>query len=72
RFSSVMGSIDGNDFQEIVPTTLPSGCDSGDEVDKASQQGLRCSFDRLSIDVLKLLCKGEGLLESGTKKELVE
>ncbi|CAG8595193.1 3463_t:CDS:1, partial [Cetraspora pellucida] len=43
-----------------------------DEVEKSQEQSLRNSLDRLTIDTLKVVCRGEGLSERGMKKDLVE
>ncbi|RIB04957.1 hypothetical protein C2G38_2048001 [Gigaspora rosea] len=61
-----------SDLQEILSTALPSSSNSGEDSEKISQQALRISMGRLSLETLKMLCKAEGLSELGTKKELVE
>lgn len=61
-----------SDLQEILPKALPIGSDLEGDSDKVSQQALRVSMDRLSLETLKMLCKGEGLSEIGEKKELLD
>ncbi|CAG8453893.1 16135_t:CDS:2, partial [Dentiscutata heterogama] len=48
-----------SDLQEIPPTTLSSFNGLEDESERTSQQGLRSSFDRLPVDMFKVLCRGE-------------
>ncbi|CAG8566091.1 12638_t:CDS:2 [Cetraspora pellucida] len=60
------------DVQEIFPTTLPDDCVLKDSAEKISQQSVKSGLDRLSMETLKMMCKGEGLPETGAKKELVE
>ncbi|CAG8637009.1 13497_t:CDS:2 [Cetraspora pellucida] len=65
-------SIENNsDVQEIFPTATVDNT-LKDNTQKVTQQGLKSGLDQLSIETLKMMCKGEGLSESGSKKELVE
>ncbi|CAG8656053.1 984_t:CDS:2 [Cetraspora pellucida] len=59
-------------FQEGSSSSTIAGNILGDEVEKSQEMNLRNSLDRLTIDTLKVVCRGEGLSEKGNKKELVE
>ncbi|CAG8627671.1 24818_t:CDS:2 [Cetraspora pellucida] len=58
--------------QEVSSSLTMTGNILEDEVEKNQKMNLRNSLDRLTIDTLKVVCRGKGLFEKGNKKELVE
>ncbi|CAG8650674.1 4570_t:CDS:2, partial [Gigaspora rosea] len=63
---------DENEMQESSPAVLRPGSGVGVDLEELPHQGLRGTLDRLPMETLKVLCGGEGLSESGSKKDLVE
>ncbi|CAG8522829.1 3422_t:CDS:2 [Cetraspora pellucida] len=62
-----------NDFgSQEISSDMAARTVMRDEAEKSQKQSLKNSLDRLTIDTLKVVCRGEGLFESGTKKDLVE
>ncbi|CAG8844014.1 4334_t:CDS:2 [Gigaspora margarita] len=59
-----------SDLQKILFKVLPIGSILERDSDKVLQQALRVTIDRLLLETLKMLYKGEELLEFGTKKDL--
>ncbi|CAG8648598.1 18518_t:CDS:2 [Gigaspora margarita] len=63
KYKGTAQTYNASDLQKILPKVLPIGSDLKGDSDKVLQQVLR-------VKTLKMLCKGEGLLEIGAKKEL--
>ncbi|CAG8530520.1 8342_t:CDS:2, partial [Scutellospora calospora] len=57
-------------IQQISSTAI--GNVLRDELEKSQKQNLRNSLDRLTIDILKVIYRGESLSEKRTKKDLVK
>ncbi|CAG8799535.1 21171_t:CDS:1, partial [Dentiscutata erythropus] len=63
---------DKNNLQEVFPASLTVDSVLGEDLEEITQQGLISTLGHLLVKTLCLLCSGEGLSETGSKKELVE
>ncbi|CAG8830468.1 35297_t:CDS:1, partial [Racocetra persica] len=72
REKEMVSVEDDSDLQEILPVGFSSEIGLGNNSSEVSFQGLESSLGRLPVETLKVFCSGEGLSETGTKKDLIE
>lgn len=63
---------DENDIQELSSIAVPLEESVGYGLEELPHQGLRSTLDRLPLETLRLLCSGEGVSDTGGKKDLIE